>query len=309
MLPISVVMSVYNQEGYLGKSIESILNQTFTDFELIVINDGSTDRSKDILESIADPRLIYVDQQNSGLPFSLNKAIGMSRGNFIARMDADDISHLERLERQFNYLNINKNIDLVGSCIRVMNEQGEIVGSKSVPLESSVIQESINYACNVMHPTYFFRKEIHKIAGGYRDQFIYAQDYDFLLRIRDLGKGIGNIKEELLDYRVYDSSNYSKQFNQIRFSRLAKELHKERVANNKESPATLREVRIVNKISFFNNSIFYTYLNLRKFSDNNKGLLKLFSKFSYYLIAIFSSELRVMLKDDFMYYRIISRKN
>jgi glycosyltransferase involved in cell wall biosynthesis len=309
MVPISVVMSVYNQENFLEKSIESILKQTFKDFELIVINDGSTDRSKDILESIEDPRLIYVDQQNLGLPFSLNKAIGMSQGNFIARMDADDISHSERLEKQFNYLNKNQNIDLVGSCIRVMNEQGEIIGSKSVPLENRIIQESIDYACNVMHPTYFFRKEIHQTVGGYRDQFIYAQDYDFLLRIRDLGKGIGNIEEKLLDYRVYDSSNYSKQFNQIRFSRLAKKLHKERVTSGKENSTTLGEVKILNKISFFDNLVFYLYLNLRKFSDSNSGFLRLLSKFFYYLIAIFSFELRLMLKDDYMYYRILSRKD
>jgi glycosyltransferase involved in cell wall biosynthesis len=274
-----------------------------------VINDGSTDRSKDILESIEDPRLIYVDQQNSGLPFSLNKAIGMSQGNFIARMDADDISHSERLEKQFNYLNKNQNIDLVGSCIRVMNEQGEIIGSKSVPLENRIIQESIDYACNVMHPTYFFRKEIHQTVGGYRDQFIYAQDYDFLLRIRDLGKGIGNIEEKLLDYRVYDSSNYPKQFNQIRFSRLAKKLHKERVTSGKENSTTLGEVKILNKISFFDNLVFYLYLNLRKFSDSSSGFLRLLSKFFYYLIAIFSFELRLMLKDDYMYYRILSRKD
>ena len=308
MLPISVVMSVYNQENYLEKSIESILNQTFTDFEFIIINDGSTDRSKDILESIDDPRLTYIDQTNSGLPFSLNKAIDQSNGSFIARMDSDDISHLDRLQKQFNYLSVNKEVDLVGSCIRVMNEKGEIIGSKSVPLESSVIQESINYACNVMHPTYFFRREIHKNSGGYRNQFIYAQDYDFLLRIRDLGHGIGNIDEELLDYRVYDSSNHFKQFNQIRFSRLAKKLHKERIVNGSESLSTIEQVKIVNKISFYNNSIFSAYLNLRKFSDNNKSFLRLFSKISYYLIALFSSELRVMLKDDFMYYKILSRK-
>ena len=120
---ISVIMSVYNDEKYLAKSIESILNQTYSDFEFIIINDGSTDKSMEIIDRYKneDKRVVVVNQENMGLTKSLNKAIKLSKGKYIARMDSDDISVSNRLEKQIEFLKHNKDYALVGTNIVKIN--------------------------------------------------------------------------------------------------------------------------------------------------------------------------------------------
>jgi len=113
---ISVIMSVYNGEKYLREAIESILNQTFRDFEFIIINDGSTDKTSEILSSYNDPRIVIINnKRNIGLTKSLNKGLKMVKGEYIARQDADDVSLPERLERMVNFLDMNRDVGLLGS--------------------------------------------------------------------------------------------------------------------------------------------------------------------------------------------------
>ncbi|EGR0539792.1 glycosyltransferase family 2 protein, partial [Vibrio cholerae] len=123
---ISVIMSVYNAEKYLSESIESILKQTFRDFEFICIDDGSTDSSLEILKKYRDldPRIILVSRDNKGLIYSLNEGLSLARYNYIARMDADDIAREDRLEKQYRYLSNKKNVSVVGSYFNVVNEDG-----------------------------------------------------------------------------------------------------------------------------------------------------------------------------------------
>ncbi|MHA1713815.1 MAG: glycosyltransferase, partial [Candidatus Ranarchaeia archaeon] len=124
---VSVIMSVYNAEKHVKKAIDSILSQTFRDFEFIIINDGSTDRTSEILKSYADPRLIVVNQANRGVTQSLNKAIGMARGQYIARMDADDISLPQRLEMQVEFLEEHPEVGLVGTSVITIDEEGKTI--------------------------------------------------------------------------------------------------------------------------------------------------------------------------------------
>ena len=124
---ISVVMAVYNGEKYLREAIDSILNQTFKDFEFIIVNDGSTDRTREILESFIDPRIVLIHQEHMGLTKSLNRGIALAKGKYIARQDADDISMAERLEKQFNFLESHENVALLGTA-------GHIIILVCVPL-------------------------------------------------------------------------------------------------------------------------------------------------------------------------------
>ena len=122
MPKVSVVMSVFNQEKYLPIAIESILNQTYTDFEFIIVNDGSNDSSNDIILGYKDKRIILIEQENTGLPVALNLAISKTKGDFIARMDSDDISHPSRLKKQLEHLKQNPEMDLIGSSVRIIDE-------------------------------------------------------------------------------------------------------------------------------------------------------------------------------------------
>jgi len=124
---VTVLMSVYNGEKYLREAIDSILNQTFTDFEFLIVNDGSTDRTAEILRSYDDPRIIIINnEKNIGLTKSLNIGLRMAKGEYIARMDADDVSMPERLQKQIELLNQKKNTGLVGTYYTIINEKGKV---------------------------------------------------------------------------------------------------------------------------------------------------------------------------------------
>ena len=132
---ISIIMSVYNDEKYLSESIESILNQTYKNYEFIILNDGSTDNSKNIIVKYKkiDSRIIFIDGIKEGLTKKLNKGIKISTGNFIARQDSDDISHENRLESQINFFKINQDYALCATFAEIINEKNKIIKrSKSV---------------------------------------------------------------------------------------------------------------------------------------------------------------------------------
>jgi glycosyltransferase involved in cell wall biosynthesis len=124
---VSVVMSVYNNESYIREAVESVLNQSFKDFEFIIINDGSTDRTREILTSYTDERIRLFDQENRGLTISLNRGLSLAKGSYIARMDGDDISDPERFAEEVRFLEQNEKIGLIGTYAHRIDEQGRIV--------------------------------------------------------------------------------------------------------------------------------------------------------------------------------------
>ena len=130
---ISILMSVYNGEKYLHAAVDSILKQTFKDFEFIIINDGSIDRSREILESYQDERIVLIHQENKGLTRALNKGLSLAKGEFIARMDADDSCKPERLEKQVAFLRENPGIVLLGSNCFNIDGDGDIIGQIDLP--------------------------------------------------------------------------------------------------------------------------------------------------------------------------------
>lgn len=199
---ISVVMSVYNGEKYVSEAIDSILNQTFTDFEFIVTNDGSTDKTPIILNKYAenDSRIIVIHQENAGLTESLNKMIAKAKGTFIARMDADDISLPERFEKQINKLLIKSVYLAVGCWFQMLDESGrssyEIVFPDNPILLKRYFRKGIN---SYAHGSVMIRKKVFdKVGFSYR--FKYGQDLDLWLRLSE-HSSLGIVEEVLYQRR------------------------------------------------------------------------------------------------------------
>jgi len=208
---ISVVMSVYNGEKFLYEAIKSILNQTYEDFEYIIINDGSTDSSQSIIESFNDNRIKLINQENRGLTASLNKGINLSKGTYIARMDADDISHHLRLEKQLKYIQDN-NLDLVWAKAKFINENTDVICNKFQPSLENTLR-FLHKFIYVIHPATLFKKSIVIDSGLYNEEFQSGQDGDLWKRMIKNGYSFGLVDEYLLNYRVIGNSISAKNYN------------------------------------------------------------------------------------------------
>ncbi|MDB5001951.1 MAG: glycosyl transferase family 2 [Mucilaginibacter sp.] len=204
---VSVVMPVYNAAEFLRSSIDSILNQSLTDLEFIIINDGSTDTSHNIISSYTDPRIKYINKQkNQGLVKCLNEAIEIANGPYIARMDADDIAYKDRLTMQVSYLQQNKHVKLVGAHVRLIDINSKPFGTWRYPTSLIDVKKEIKNRCCFAHPSVVFEKNIFNELGGYYPILV-AEDYDLWVRILNKYEGI-NLDCILTDYRIH-STNYS----------------------------------------------------------------------------------------------------
>lgn len=207
---ISVIMSTYKEdERLLRESIESILNQTYKDFEYVIILDyPDNDVHKSVIEEYAlkDDRIhFYINEKNMGLTDSLNRGLSLCHGEYIARMDADDISLPDRLERQMKYLEKN-HYDLIGGITEMINENGSLLYSiKSVPTDPKKINKALRYSQCIAHPTWLGKKEVFEKNAGYRHMPL-CEDYDFTLRAVLNGFVISNLNEPVLKYRMTSNS-------------------------------------------------------------------------------------------------------
>jgi glycosyltransferase involved in cell wall biosynthesis len=227
---VSVLMSVYNSEAYLTEAIESILNQSMTDFEFIIINDGSTDKSTEILRKYPskDHRITLIEQSNIGLTESLNKALYIAKGKYIARQDSDDISHPDRLQMQIDFLEKNSDYFMIGSCGILIDGQGKKIKDIEVLTEYYKINERLTTNNQFIHGSIVARRDAIIEIGGYRNKFIYAQDYDLWLRLSEK-YFITNVKMPLYKLRQVPSSISITKFDtQITFAILARIFHRER---------------------------------------------------------------------------------
>jgi glycosyltransferase involved in cell wall biosynthesis len=201
---VSVVMAVRNGGPYLEKAVDSILAQTFTDFEFVIIDDGSTDSTPQVLQryQAADRRVLVHHQENVGLTVSLNRGCGRARGAYLARMDADDIAFGDRLERQVGFLDRHPRVALVGSPVVRIDESGrEIKRSGGPGSHAEIVRALAEYNC-FTHPTVMLRKDMLAAVGGYREAYRQAQDYDLWLRLAERYE-LANLADPLLYYRVY----------------------------------------------------------------------------------------------------------
>jgi glycosyltransferase involved in cell wall biosynthesis len=199
---ISVVMSVYNGAKYLDYALYSIVNQTYKNFEFIIIDDGSTDETWNILNRCGDVRLrLFRKNKNEGLVSGLNRGIAEARGEYIARMDADDIALPKRFETQVNFLDHNDKVVALGTRAIQINHEGRIINDIVNITDPKRVRLYLERGLNPMiHSSVMMRKKIVNEAGGYRDAFKHAEDYDLWLRMLELGD-ICNLRDRLMMYR------------------------------------------------------------------------------------------------------------
>ena len=231
---ISVVMSAYNASKYIANAILSVLNQTFPWFELIIINDGSTDDTVKIIQSFTDHRIVLLSQPHKGIAAALNNGIAKTRTDYIARFDADDICYPDRLEKQFQVLYSNPQYSIVGSAADYIDENGEFVFTYHPPASSyEEIQKSIKSKCPFIHSTVLCKKEAILKYGGYNNHAHTFEDHFLWLHVLKTEKGF-NIQDPLIQVRLnpqsvtIDEKWRTKRFHKIRNATLLNEIINEK---------------------------------------------------------------------------------
>ena len=204
---ISVVMSVYNGRPYLTKAVQSILGQTYEDFEFIIINDGSTDGSQRVLGQFAerDDRIRLFYQENRGLTASLNRGLKLAHGKFVARMDDDDISRPTRLEKQVRFLEDNPGVGVLGGGARVIDEAGEAIGHWIPPKKYGRITWRLLFNACFTHPSVMMRRSLVQDLGGYADWARCSQDHELWTRAA-LKTRLAALPDELIQFRRSEGS-------------------------------------------------------------------------------------------------------
>jgi len=222
---VSVVMSVYNGARYVQQAVDSILSQSFQDLEFVVVDDGSTDDTMQILAAYDDPRLVLVEnERNLGLTRSLNRGIALSRGELIARQDADDISLPQRLQRQIAYLDAHPGVGLLGSGSRWIDADGNIIRESRPPTEPARLQAIMLGSVPFLHGTFVFRREcLADLGGGYDERMPVAQDCDLFLRLSERWD-VANLPDILYVHRRHGHTvTASRLDEQIHYLRLAQQ--------------------------------------------------------------------------------------
>jgi glycosyltransferase involved in cell wall biosynthesis len=205
---ISVVMPVYNSQGYLAAAVESILAQTFSEFELVAVDDGSTDGSLATLERLAsgDTRIRIISRPNTGIVGALNDGLTAARGELVARMDADDVAMPDRFERQLHHLSAHPDCVAVGSAVLRIDPDGDPICIQPWALAHEEIDRLLLAGGGgLAHPTAMIRTAAIRQVGGYRREYEWVEDKDLWLRLAEIGR-LANLPEPLLKYRLHENS-------------------------------------------------------------------------------------------------------
>jgi glycosyltransferase involved in cell wall biosynthesis len=199
---VTVLMAVYNGERYVAQAVESILAQTYRDFEFVIVDDGSTDSSREMIERYSDPRIRLVsNSENTGLAAALNRGLTLSRGSLVARQDADDVSEPGRLARQVAYLKSHPDVAVVGSWYRKIDSEGQDLGLRRLACEPLDVRWAMLFHCPLIHSAVMFRRAPLIERGWEYDSSIkYGEDYALWSRVAD-ELPISNIAEPLVRLR------------------------------------------------------------------------------------------------------------
>jgi hypothetical protein len=202
---ITVLMSVFNEQTYLREAVESVLSQTFGDFEFLIIDDGSEEPFEDFINQYRDARIRVFRQENIGLARSLNRGLRLARGEYIARMDADDVCRTDRFDLQIKEMEAHPQIDLLGSFFDVIDEKGRLIETKELITDPIYRLWRLQFHNNYGHGTVMLKKQAALRQGMYDDTLLYAQDYDLWSRI-SRKDNTGIIPEVLYHYRMFEQS-------------------------------------------------------------------------------------------------------
>ena len=226
---VSVLMGVHDGAAHLRPAIASILAQSLDDLELVVVDDASSDATPELLAGFDDPRLVVLrNDVNIGLTRSLNRALAVARGGFVARQDADDRSLPNRLERQVAFLDARPDVALCGSWARFVDARGGSVGAGHPAAEPDALARELLGENRIFHGTLLARRAVMDELHGYREAFRYSQDYDLYLRALARHR-LANVPEELYELRFHDGAiSGSRQELQHRYRELARQLHGQR---------------------------------------------------------------------------------
>lgn len=203
-LRVTVVMPVYNAERFVGEAVQSILRQTYRDFDFVIVDDGSTDRSLELVRGFADPRIrLFENSSNLGHVRTLSRCVSLALGPLIARMDADDVASPDRLALQVAFLDDHAAVIGLSGAMRIIDADGRPGQIVSVPTDSDSIRDWLALGRNPLHhPAAMFRRNAFDAVGGYRRAFAPAEDFDLWLRLSERGE-LANLPEVVLDYRVH----------------------------------------------------------------------------------------------------------
>lgn len=217
MPKITVLLTTYNCEDFLLPAITSVLKQNYTDYELVVIDDGSTDHTEELVKSIPDSRLIFhKNPKNSGIVYSLNKGLKIARGKYIARMDSDDLMLQNRLQHQFLFLEANPEYGMVGSAYQIIDDKGSFLQPVYPRTNNDEISLALLFGNQFGHPTVTMRSDLVKRLK-YRNTFPYAEDYDLWCRLSKISK-IGNLPDCYLSYRWHKNNTMNTRMDTIKSS-------------------------------------------------------------------------------------------
>ncbi len=202
---VTVLMSVFNGSTHLGSAVESILNQSFTDFEFLIIDDGSTEPVCDQIRNFGDDRIRLVAHENRGLTMSLNRGLALAEAEYVARMDADDLSLPDRLEKQFEIISSSSRLELIGTFFSTIDEHGTVLKKKELIIDPIYRLWRLLFHNNYGHGTIMFRKSSIVRAGMYDTRLRFAQDFDLWSRISRKDNTFV-IPEFLYQYRMNTNS-------------------------------------------------------------------------------------------------------
>ncbi len=203
---LSVIMPVYNGERYLCEAIDSVLNQSFENFEFLLFDDGSTDISLDIIKSYADKdnRIRFFTRENRGIVETLNECLELAQCELVARMDSDDICLVDRFQTQLDYLNAHSEVVLLGTKVIIIDEDGDEIAPMGKFFTNDALQQALlaDGGQHIYHPSVIYRKTLVKKVGGYNKAYPNIEDLELFLKLFDVGKLV-NLPQPLLKYREH----------------------------------------------------------------------------------------------------------
>ena len=212
---VSVLMTIYNAEPYLKEAIDSILTQSFSDWELIAVNNGSTDQSTETLSTYDDPRVcVFAFPENIGRTPALRYAFEQARGEYIAILDADDVDIRERLERQVEFLDNHDDVVLVGAWTQITDETGRVISTLEPPTNSEELHDCLGWANPMVHSSVMYRSAAASKVGGYPEEFAYAQDIALMQILAQNGR-LAIIDDFLCQWRTSTTSETRSSRNRL----------------------------------------------------------------------------------------------